>query len=174
MWGTGMNTELTVEHNYALLYNLCQKSLWHLIPQLAAKRLMWSLVQAPWGLLVMVRRDHSHDHLLSITLWRNCVMLALLTFNCSNQLLCGELELIQGWTYMYKHFCTVYGKKSLHYSTTCCKVTDVEFSADTMKAPCSGEVGSLSWSSVSIILWRKYVMLTHMHTHTSTTNVTAC
>ena len=62
LWGTRKNTELTVEHNYALLYSVCQKS--------------------------------------------------------------------------------------LYYSTICCKVTDVEFSPDTMKAPCSGEVGSLSWPSV--------------------------
>ena len=44
----------------------------------------------------------------------------------------------------HMHSCTVYVKKSLYHSTTCCKVTDVEFSADTMRAPCSGEVGSLS------------------------------
>ena len=34
--------------------------------------LMWSLVQTPWGLPVVVRWDHSHDHLLSTTLWRRC------------------------------------------------------------------------------------------------------
>ena len=27
-------------------------------------------------------------------------------------------------------------------------VTDVEFSPDTMRAPCGGEVGSLTWPSV--------------------------
>ena len=82
----------------------------------------------------------------SLPQWHQLIQLQWLTLTCVGT------GMNTGLTVEHNYICTLVQCMSkiimTSYSTTCCKATDVKCSPGTMRAPCDGEEGSLSWPSV--------------------------